>query len=389
MRAVRRTALNITCLQENLHRGLSLVSRAVATRSPLPVLSNVLLATEEGGLKLAAMDQQMAISVWIGGSIEAEGAITVPARLISDFIGQLPEGPVEMELDADTDTLALSAGRYRAKIKGIDAEEFPPIPEANAEKEIEVKTALWVEMIDQVVIAAATDDSRPALAGVSLLMAPDYVELAAADGYRLATRRAELATGLDEQVQIIVPRPAMVELRRILSDDPGELTIGLTASSSEVMFRTKTVTLVSHLIDAQYPNYEQLVPSSVDTQIVVETEELAQATRIASLFARNGANVVKVNVEPGENGGAGRVVLTASSAELGENTGELEATVSGPGAQIAFNYRFLSEGLGAIATSKVSVGVSGPTSPGLIRPVEDDAIVEGYSYVIMPMHSVR
>ena len=127
MRAVRRSALNITCLQENLHRGLSLVSRAVAARSPLPVLSNVLLATEEGGLKLAAMDQQLAISVWIGGSIEDEGAITVPARLISDFISQLPEGPVRMELDADTDTLGVSAGRYRAKLKGIDAEEFPPI----------------------------------------------------------------------------------------------------------------------------------------------------------------------------------------------------------------------------------------------------------------------
>ena len=360
----------------------------MATRSPLPVLGNVLLATEDAGLKLSAMNQQLAISVWIGASIEAEGAITIPARLLSEFVAQLPEGPVHMVLDPDTDTLRVSAGRYRAKMKGIDAEEFPPIPAASAERELELPTELWAGMIDQVVIAAATDDSRPVLAGVCLTLLPDRIELAAADGYRLAVRREEVATGMSERTQIIVPRAAMVELRRILGDDPGEVTLGVTANRASVLFRTKMVSFVSNLIDGQYPDYEQLIPSSVETRLVVDTAELAHATRIASLFARDGANVVKVNVDPGEEGGSGRLVLTAASAELGENSGDVEASVDGPGGQIAFNCRFLGECLGAITTEKVWMGVGDATSPGLIRPIEDDAAVEAYSHVIMPMHTV-
>lgn len=380
--------LNLTSVQENLNRGLNLVSRAVATRSPLPVLQNVLLATEEGGLKLSAMNQQIAISVWIGASIESPGAITVPARLLGDFVGQLPEGSVKMELDSDTDTLMVLAGRYRAKIKGIDADEFPPIPTASAEREVELPTELCAEMIDQVVVAAATDDSRPVLAGVSLILTPDGIELAAADGYRLAVRKADVETGVGEPVQLIVPRAAMVELRRILGDDPGTVTIGLTPNESEVLFRTSGVTFVSHLIDGQYPNYEQLIPDQVDTRLVTSTEEFAQATRIAGLFARDGANVIKVSVEPGENGADSQVVLTASSAELGENSGDLEAVVAGPGGQIAFNFRFLAECLAAISTEKVSLGVSGAKSPGLFRPVNDDKDDDQYSHVIMPMHTV-
>ncbi len=380
--------LNLTGVQENLNRGLSLVNRAVATRSPLPVLQNVLLATEEGGLKLSAMNQQIAISVWIGASIESEGAITVPARLLVDFVSQLPEGPVKMDLDGDTDTLSVEAGAYRAKIKGIDADEFPPIPAASAEREVEIPTELFAEMIDQVVVAAATDDSRPVLAGVSLTLTPEGIELAAADGYRLAVRRADLTTGVDEPVQLIVPRAAMVELRRILGDDPGTVTIGLTPNESEVLFRTSDVTFVSHLIDGQYPNYEQLIPNQVDTRVVTDTEEFAHATRIAGLFARDGANVIKLSVEPGENGAASRVVLTASSAELGENSGDLKAVVAGPGGQIAFNFRFLAECLAAVSTAQVSVGVSGAKSPGLFRPVKDDMDDHEYSHVIMPMHTV-
>lgn len=380
--------MNVTCLQEKLNRGLSLVSRAVATRSPLPVLSNVLLATEEGGLKLSAMNQQIAITVWVGASIESEGAITVPARLLGDFVGQLPEGTVQMELDPETDTLSLVSGHYRAKMKGIDAEEFPPIPAASAEREVKLPTELLGEMIDQVVIAAATDDSRPVLAGVSLVLEPDHLEMAAADGYRLAVRRADVATGIDEPVQIIVPRAAMVELRRILSDDPGSLTIGLTANRSEVLFRTETVSFVSHLIDGQYPDYEQLIPSSIETRLVIDTQEFAQATRIAALFTRNGANVIKVNIDPGEGDGPGRLLLSATTAEVGENSGDLEAAVKGPGGQIAFNSRFLVECLGAIDTEQVSLGISGSTSPGLLRPVADGDDVLTYSHVIMPMHTV-
>ena len=383
--------MNVTCLQENLNRGLNLVSRAVAARSPLPVLSNVLLATEDGGLKLAAMNQQMAISVWTGASIQSEGAITVPARLLSEFIGQLPEGVVTLELDAETDTLAVSSGRFRAKLKGIDASEFPPIPEGDTERELEMPTSVWTAIIEQVVVAAAQDDSRPVLAGVSLTFGPDYVELAAADGYRLAVRRAAAETGLAEPTQIVVPRPAMVELSRILADDPGAVTIGLTANASSVRFNTRAASLVSQLIDGQFPAYQQLIPdtANVETRVVADTEAVNQATRIAALFARDGQNVIKATIEGTDEGG--RLTLSANSAELGENQGEIEAEVSGTNtsAQIAFNYRFLADCLGTVSSERVSLSLSGPTSPGLVRQVDNDGEdMPSFSHVIMPMHTV-
>lgn len=383
--------MNVTCLQENLNRGLNLVSRAVAPRSPLPVLSNVLLATEDGGLKLAAMNQQMAISVWTGASIQAEGAITVPARLLSDFIGQLPEGVVALELDAETDTLEVSSGRFRAKMKGIDADEFPPMPEGDAERELEMPTGVWSSIIEQVVVAAAQDDSRPVLAGVSLTFGPDYVELAAADGYRLAVRRAAAETGLSEATQIVVPRAAMVELSRILTDDPGAVTIGLTANESSVRFSTRAVSLVSQLIDGQFPAYQQLIPdiANMETRVVADTAHVTQATRIAALFARDGQNVIRATIEGTDEGG--RLVLSANSAELGENQGEVEAEVTGAStsAQIAFNYRFLSDCLGTVTSERVSLSLAGPTSPGLVRQVDKDGEdMPSFSHVIMPMHTV-
>ena len=380
--------MQVTCLQENLSRGLALVSRAVATRSTLPVLGNVLLKSEDAGLRLSGMNQQIAMSVWLGADVEDAGAITVPARLLSDFIGQLPEGSVVMETDDQTNSLDVTSGRFHAKLKGISADEFPPIPTTGDEQEVQLSTVLLGEVVDEIVIAAATEDSRPVLAGVSLTFAPDHIELAAADGYRLAVRREEIETGVAEPTQIVVPRAAMVELRRILADDPGEVTIGLSDTQSQVLCRTKSVTFIASLIDGQFPNYPQLVPGEVDTRVVVDTQQFAQAARIASLFASSGANVIKVNVQPSGDGASGRMTLTSTSAELGENSGELDVEVTGEGGSIAFNPRFLSECLSAISTERVTVGMSGATSPGRFRPMDGDSEIESHSHVIMPMHTV-
>ncbi len=380
--------MQVTCLQENLSRGLALVSRAVAARSTLPVLSNVLLKSEDAGLRLSGMNQQIAMSVWLGADIEDPGAITVPARLLSDFVGQLPEGSVVMESDDQTDSLDVTSGRFHAKLKGINADDFPPIPTTGDEREVELTTDLLGDVVDQVVIAAATDDSRPVLAGVSLTIAPDHIELAAADGYRLAVRREDVETGIGKSTQIIVPRPAMVELRRVLSDEPGNVTIGLSDTQSQVLFRTKSVTFIASLIDGQFPNYPQLVPGEVDTRFVVNTQEFVQATRIASLFASSGANVIKVNVQPSSEEASGRMVLTSNSAELGEHSGELDVEVTGDGGLVAFNPRFLAECLNAIPSERVSVGISGTTSPGRFRPMKGDDEIEAHSHVIMPMHTV-
>ena len=379
--------MKLTCVQENLSKALSVVNRAVATRSSLPVLSNVLVATDSSMLKLAATNMEISTTVVVGCKIESEGAVTVPARLLTDLVSQFEAGPVELELNSETLELALSSGKYRATVKGISADDFPPLPTAEPGTALRIDPAKLKQMVDLTTIAAATDDSRPVLAGVSIAIGPDSLVFAAADGYRLAVKTLETQTdisGASTKVQIIVPRNSMLELSRILGEAEEEVEIIISPQATHAVFNVGSVQMISHLIEGQFPNYEQLVPTDFQTRLVMSTAEFSKATRIASIFARGGSNVIRFEADPAGNS-SGSVSVSAESADVGKNSGDLDATIEGEQAFIAFNARFLGECLGTIDTEEVEVQLSGATSPGLIRPLGD----ESYTHVIMPMHTVR
>jgi DNA polymerase-3 subunit beta len=374
--------MRVSCLQENLAKGLSIVGRAVATRSTLPVLSNILLATDQGRLKLSATNLEIGITCWIGAKVEEDGAMTVPARTFVDLVSALPAERVDMELVVRTQTLNLKCGRFENNVRGIDATEFPLIPTADDDKAIRIDPEVLRTLVNQVVFAAATDESRPILTGVLARFDNDKVTFAASDGFRLAVRTAPLLEPVPAPMSVIIPARALAELGRISGDQEDPVTINITPSKSQVLFHLDHIELVSQLIDGNFPDYTQIIPKKKETRTVVGTAELLKACKAANVFARESANIVKLTIEPGSELAPGHITVQATSAETGDNVGEMDATVEGTPIQIAFNVKYLIDMLSAANAAQVALETSTPSSPGKFVPVGDDSFL----CVVMPMH---
>jgi DNA polymerase III subunit beta len=375
--------MKISCLQEHLAKGLSTVNRAVATRSTLPVLSNILLSTDDGQLKLAATNLEIGINCWIGAKIEEEGSITVPARLLSEFVNSLPGERIDMELNARTKTLHVRCARYEANIKGIDASEFPLIPEFTEDDAIELSPDGLREMIEQVTLSAANDESRPVLTGVLTRLGDGKMTMAASDGFRLSVRSADLSNAPEEEQQVIIPARALQELGRICSDEEEPIQMIISTQRNQVFFRATGVDLISQLVEGNFPDYRRIIPQTYATRTIVDGAGFRDAVRLAFLFARDSANIIRVHVLP--NDGAGRVVINATSAEMGDNVGEIDAEIEGGEVEIAFNARYLLDVLGVIHSAQVALETTTPSSPGVIKPVGGG----DFLHVIMPMHIAR
>jgi len=373
--------MKLTCLQENMNRGLNIVGRAVATRTTLPITNNVLLATDEGRLKLVATNLEMAISCWIGAKIEEEGSITVPARLLTEFVSSLPNDTIEMNLSAQTKTLGLKCARFEARISGVDAKEFPPITGVDEGIQTKVDVEALRQGINQVVFAAATEESRPVLTGVCSRFEGDQLTMAAADGFRLAVYTLPLGEKIAEKTEAIIPARTLAELNRLMAEQEEPVDITLNPNKSQALFRLKSAELVSQLVQGTFPNYDQLIPQSYTTRVIVSVAEFLRATRTASIFARDGSGIVRLMITPGSESNPGKISVSARSEEIGDDIGEIDATVEGDDAKIAFNGKYLTDVLSVLHETSVALEVTNPSSPGLIRPVGAD----NYTHVVMPM----
>jgi len=373
--------MKLSCLQENLNQGLSTVGRAVATRPTLPITSNVLLVTDHSRLKLVATNLEMAISCWIGAKVEEEGAITVPARLITDFVNSLPNDKVDFELPAKTKTLQLRCARFEARISGVDAKDFPPIPEVGDGINTNVEIEDLRDGINHVVFAAATEESRPVLTGVDARFEDAQLTLAAADGFRLAVYKLPLASAVKQKGEVIIPARTFAELSRLMTDQKEPVQITINPNKSQILFRLKDVELVSQLVQGTFPQYSQLIPQSHTTKATVDVAEFQRATRTASIFARDGSGIVRLIVVPGGELSPGKMTISARSEEIGDDVGEIDAVVEGTEAKIAFNGKYLSDVLSVLKETQVSLETTNPSSPGIIRPVGNDK----YVHVVMPM----
>lgn len=378
--------MKFSCLQENLAKGLAIVGRAVATRSTLPVLSNILMATDEGRLKLAATNLEVGILCWIGAKVEEDGATTVPARLLTDFVNSLPPERIDVQLLTRTQTLNLKCANYEANIKGIDAQEFPLLVALSDDMGIQLEPTVLREMVNQVSFAAAVDESRPVLTGVLAEISDTRLTMAAADGFRLSVRRTDLPAAATQSASVIIPARALQEVARVSSEEENPIRVTIAPNRSQVFFRMTNIDLISQLIEGNFPDYQQIIPKSYATRTVVDSSELLKAVKIASFFARDAANIVRLRISPGEQPGlGGKLTVMATSAELGDNVTEMNADVEGVPIEIAFNAKYLVDVFSVITTPKVALETSSPQSPGVIRPVGDDSFV----HVIMPMHIAR
>ena len=373
--------MKLSCLQENLSKGLGIVGRAVATRSTLPITQNVLISAEKSRIKLAATNLEIAITYWIGAKVTEQGEITVPARLFTDFVNSLPNDKIEMSLSAKTKTIEMKCARFAGRINGMAADEFPPIPAVGDGPTTTIEPDDLRSAIAKVVFAAATEETRPVLTGVYCEFHGDTLTMAAADGFRLAVHKAPLAGKIKERSEIIIPARTLNELQRLLTDEKEPIKITINSNKSQVMFRLKEAEVVSQLIQGSFPNYKQLIPQNCTTSAEMSLAEFIKATKTASIFAREGSAIVRLQITPGQKNALGQVVLSARAEEVGDDTGEVDAVVTGEEAKIAFNSKYLAEALAVLHTERVLLEVTSPSSPGVLKPMGD----ENYIHVVMPM----
>jgi DNA polymerase-3 subunit beta len=323
----------------------------------------------------------MAISCWIGAKVEEEGTITVPARLLTEFINSLPNERVDINLSSRTKTLELKCARFEARISGVDAKDFPPIPPVDEGITTKIEADVLRQGITHVIFAAATEESRPVLTGVDAQLDGDLLTLAAADGFRLAIYKLPLAVPISQKTEVIIPARTLAELNRLIVDEEEVVEITINPKKSQALFRLKNIELVSQLVQGTFPQYSQLIPQSYTTRAVASVAEFLRATKTASIFARDGSGIVRLVIAEGSELTPGKITVSARSEEIGDDIGEIDAIVEGEEAKIAFNGKYLTDVISVLHEAQVALETTNPSSPGVVRPVGAD----NYIHVIMPM----
>ena len=374
--------MQVSCLQQNLSRGLAIVGRAVATRSNLPVLQNVKIATEDSMLVLTATNLDIAITTRIGAQVEKEGEITIPARLLTDFVNSLPDERIDIETSVEPLSMSLKCQRFEANINGTDAEEFPPIPTVDEGATIKVDPQVLRETVAYVAFAAATEDSRPVLTGIKVEVNGEDFTFAAADGFRLAVYDGKLTEPLPEPTEFIIPAKTMQEVGRLIGGDDSEVEFTVTSAGTHALFNIGTVEIVSQLMPGSFPNFRSLIPSEHRNRVIVQQSDFMRAVRSASIFARDGSGIVRVQIIGDEHGSG--ISISSRAEELGDNQGEIDGEVEGEvddQSRIAFNNKYLAEVLDVLGDGEIAFEITSASSPGVVRSVSK----EGYTHVVMPM----
>lgn len=362
------------CSRNDLHHGVQTVSRAVAGRSSLPILNNVLIKTEDGKLRLMSFDLEMGIECTIPATIEESGSLTVPARVIGEFLATLPELDIVLSVD-DQNAVNVKCEKSDYTIYGLPSEEFPALPEVPDEHSFEITQAALRDMIKQAIIAVSPDESRAILTGILLQLQGDEIRLVGSDGHRLALRTSQVANASGEAMAI-VPGRALSEVGRMLDDE--DTSVSVAISENQIKFDVEGVSVVSRLIEGQFPNYERIIPQETEKKLTMPTEMLLSAVRRASIVARENANRVVLRTE------SDRMTVTAESGDVGKAYDEIEIVKEGEDIEIAFNAKYLLEYLSVVDTEGIAMELSGPLNAGLIKQVGKD----DYLYVVMPMQII-
>lgn len=363
--------MKITVTQENLNRALAAVSRVASSKTPLPILSNILLKTDKNRLLIAATNLEIASTYYVGAKVVSEGSLTIPARLVTEFINNLPKGNVDLKVEGTK--LDISSGKYKSTINGVLSDEFPELPSIKESSKLSLPTNLFKQAINQTVITASHDDTRPVLTGVLLHTVEGSLYMAATDGYRLSEKM--LAKTADN-IKALIPASTLHEIVRVIPEDCDDIEI--LFDDMQVRFNMGDVVVTSRLIDGNYPDYRQLIPKKTDITAKVSAEELTRITKIASLFARESGGSITLNTDEMKKS----ISIHSVASQLGENTSETEAEVNGEGS-VTLNSRYLLEALGCIDDKEVTFGFSGKLAPCVLRPVGDDS----YQHIVMPLKS--
>ena len=381
--------MKLVSLQENLKQGLFMVSNIAGKNINLPILNNALIKTKDGNIKLITTNLEIGISHTVRGKIEKEGNFTVDSKIFFDCVNLLPNKKINVE--QKNNDLLINCENYKTKIKGQSAEEYPLIPEVDKKIYYSAQVDDFKKALSQIIFAVSTSESRMELSGVLFCFTGDSLTMAATDSYRLAEKGVKIKTNGNEDRKIIVPAKTLQELNRILSagtdaGDVGKETVEIKfyLSENQILFIYGSTELVSRLIDGQYPDYKQIIPTNIKTNIIIDRAELVRAVKVTSLFSKTGINDINLDFPSGKN----QVVVSAVSGQTGENITELDAKVSGNDNSIVINYRYFLDGLNNIDGEAIKIEMVDANTPCILRPVsseENKGKDDGYLYIIMPI----
>ena len=376
--------MKISVSQPNLAQALSVVSHAVSSRSTLTILENILITTEQDRICLSGTNLELGLRYWIPAQIDEPGSITVPAKLFTDHVNTLPADTVSLSLNETNQTVTVRCQKVVTDIRGIEASEFPPMPEFDSSQAVSFEMPEIKKMIGQVAFAAAVDDNRPVLHGVKMSVNDNNLSMAATDGYRIAIKKIVLSESLDAPLSAIIPATALRELARIAGSNTKTVSMAFCGDKSQVIFHLDNAELISSLIAGEFINYEAIVPTSFKTSIVVSTAALQSACSQAGVIARDNKNLIKLDIKTASESGTGSItIMTQAEQSGGSQQNVIEANVDGEDIQIAFNVRYLKDVLDVVESQNVYLRTNATMAPAMISPV-DDAV--DYKYVIMPMH---
>lgn len=363
--------MKLQVTQENLNKALGSVARIANTRNTLPILGNVLLKTIDGRLSVSATNLDIGITHHIGSKISKEGAITVPARLMQDFIASLPSGVIDLELEDHK--LHINAGQYKSTINGVPADDFPVMPDIEGGNSLEIGSSVFKKALGQTVLAASGDEARPVLTGVYLHSHDGSLYLVATDSYRLAEKKLIKHKG---DVNLLVPSGALQDMLRLLGD--GDEQVKVTYDEQQILFSVGEVELVSRLIDGSYPDYRKLIPTEFAVTATLKRDDFVNITKVSSLFARESAGSVTIRVDEASK----QVSIDSVASQLGENTASATAEVTGEG-EVTLNSRYLLDALHVFTGDKITFSFNGKLEPSLLtNPDSGD-----YKHVVMPLRS--
>ncbi len=361
--------MKLQVTQENLTKALQTVGRVASTRGTLPILANVVIKTIGTRVAIAATNLDIAMTQYIGSKVSQEGSITVPARLMQDFIATLPPGIINLELEEYK--LHITTDQYNSVINGISAEEFPVMPALTDGSTWTVSSRVLKQALQQVLPAAGNDDARPVLTGVYLHTQDKKLYMVATDSYRLAEKSLIRAK---EDIKLLVPATAMQDLLRILGDNDEEVEV--TYNEQQILFKVDEIELMSRLIDGTYPDYQKLIPKSFAISATLKKADFINVTRVSSLFARESAGSITLQVEDG------KINIRSVASQLGENTATAPAKTSGEG-DITLNSKYLLDALSAVGGTETTISFNGKLNACVVRAANDSS----YTHVIMPLKS--
>ena len=379
--------MKVICTQENFKKAIFNTERITGKQVTLPILNNILIETEKGRLKFSATNLEVGVVSVIGVKIEKEGKITIPAKLLSNFVNNLPqEGKILLEIK--NQTLSLSSGNFKAQIKGLDPQDFPIIPKKEDGFLFSLSAQNLKNAVMKLLLCISINETRPELTGINMLFSEKKINLAATDSFRLAEEILTIGDvddnykkNLGKSSSVIIPSSTLSEVAKIITQEMEKIQISI--EENQIFFLLDDVYVVSRLINGKYPEYKQIIPQNFATRAVFKKEDISRAVKIASAFtsAKSGEIAVKIDAENK------KIIITAQSQETGENISQIDADIVGPSQNITLNPRFVLDGINPISTSNISFLINNNTSPAAIKAVDEKTgeIIESHTYIVMPI----